>query len=211
MPPLQYYRELNIALGCVASFILIIIPPTSGRKAVRLRNAAIINDLSSLYSVLMTAWISKEGEDQEQIAEKNIAPESVTEDNEKKASITDKIPRRERKWVQSFREKILPLAQQMQGLKRQTLTAKWEGNLRGAWPIEEYITLVEKEFDMLAALTQVRTYAHATRSKVSIHFIQTFGALTHLDPSWRLSLNHQTLILNPDFVSSLFTNKKMKS
>lgn len=44
-------------LGAGASFVMMMLPPTSGRKAVRQRNAASITSLERLYGFLLSVWI----------------------------------------------------------------------------------------------------------------------------------------------------------
>ena len=83
--------------------------------------------------------------------------------------------------------------ERLQALRAQTATAKWEGNLRGAWPIEEYNELLDKESAMLMALAQLSS------------------ALQHLSGEWRVSLNRGTLVLNPEFVSFSFFFLWLKS
>lgn len=163
------------------------IPPTSARKAVRIKNATVIGELSSLYALLMSAWIMEE-EDETQDNKSKVKsksrPVSVNGDVEKGQSADDSSPNQSSsKWGNEFRSRFIPLATQLQALRAQTTVAKWEGNLRGVWPFEEYSALLDKEFEMLSSLAQLSS------------------ALRHLDPEWRMSLNKGTLVLNPNFVS----------
>ena len=52
-------RFLFVVIGCVASFIVMFVPPKSARKAVRVRNATAISGLSNIYLALTSTWISK--------------------------------------------------------------------------------------------------------------------------------------------------------
>ena len=143
------------------------IPPTSGRKAVRLRNAALITELSHLYSLLMTAWIHDDSHDGNSALHPESGMGSDDDDDEKKLGSGAGAPagvRARPRWAKDFRQRILPLALQISSLRQQTMTARWEGNIRGAWPAEEYDRLVDKESDILVALAQVRnvcTWCHA--------------------------------------------------
>lgn len=103
------------------------LPPKSGRKAVRLRNAATMSTLSYLYSDIMAAWISS-----------GASP---------KGNNAELLPR--------LRHKFLGLAQQIQAVKMQTMVAKWEGSLRGAWPGDEYLKLAGVQADMMSSLALV--------------------------------------------------------
>lgn len=103
------------------------LPPTSGRKAVRLRNATTIMSISEAYSFLISTWIGKQKET-------------------RSASLT---------WLQEFREKLISLSDQAQSVKQMTELAKWEGSIRGKWPVEEYYQLVDAEYEMISGLAQV--------------------------------------------------------
>ena len=107
------------------------LPPKSGRKAVRLRNASLLTSLSSLYSDIISTWISSEG----------------TTNIQKPQSAND--------WVAGVREKIVSLAAQLQALKQQTTLAQWEGSIRGSWPFDEYMRLAEEQQRILGNLSLV--------------------------------------------------------
>lgn len=124
--------------------------PTSGRKAVRQRNASVITELSSLYASLMSNWISQQSDNVATSAHAGV--EEKGNDLEGDSSV--KVPISP-VWVTGFRERLIGLAAQIQALRLQTAVAKWEGNIRGVWPIEEYMNLVNTESDMLAAIAQV--------------------------------------------------------
>lgn len=111
-------------------------PPTSGRKAVRLRNASIITGISEIYAFLMSTWIG-------------------TQTYQKKTRTAPAT------WSVDFRAKLLALADQIQSVKQMTELAKWEGSIRGKWPAEEYEKLVLAESEMISGLAQVRVpYLH---------------------------------------------------
>lgn len=113
------------------------LPPQSGRRAVRRRNAAVISNISYIYSHLMSTWISDSD-----IEATEMQP--LTERAGDKAL-----------WKLQLRQKILGVSEQIQALRTQTAFAKWEGNIRGAWPFEEYNRLIVVEGEMVAALAQV--------------------------------------------------------
>ena len=105
------------------------IPPTSSRKAVRLRNASSLTGLSSVYTFLIATWIS--------------ASPSSSKDTPN--------PR----WLLGFRSKLLALGQEIQTIRGLTELARWEGSVRGAWPADEYRRLVDVQSGMIASLAQV--------------------------------------------------------
>ncbi len=121
--------------GSAASFIIMMLPPKSGRKAVRLRNASTIAGLSYLFSHLTTIWLG--------------SAESFEPVRQEKG---DDI---RRSWPLELREKVVALAEQLQDLRVRTVMSKWEGSVRGAWAFEEYNRLIELQDNMLANLILV--------------------------------------------------------
>ncbi|KAI0764943.1 hypothetical protein C8Q74DRAFT_1430417 [Fomes fomentarius] len=125
-------RWVTVMIGSAASFIIMMLPPKSGRKAVRLSNASTIAGLSYLFSHLTTIWMR--------------SAESFEPVRQEKG---DDI---RRMWPPELREKVVALAEQIQDLRVRTVMSKWEGSVRGAWAFEEYNRLVELQDDMLANL-----------------------------------------------------------
>jgi hypothetical protein len=117
--------------GSAASFIVMMLPPTSGRKAVRLRNASSITAISNAYGFLVSAWIAA------------------------KPPSSQEVP--DTKWATDFRGRLLALGQEIGTIRGQTSMARWEGSIRGAWPFDEYMALVDVQSDMIAGLAQVRS------------------------------------------------------
>ena len=105
-------------------------PPKSGRKAVRLRAAASIDELGHVYTMLMSAWI--------------------VEDDPRKD-----VPYSFTNWVKPFRGRLVAITAQIQASKQQMMFAAWEGNIRGRWPKDEYFKLTEVQEEMIAVLSQV--------------------------------------------------------
>lgn len=106
------------------------LPPKSGRKAVRLRAAATIDALGHVYTSLMSAWITET-------------------DTGKEVSYTSS------NWVKGFRARLIAVASRVLAGKEQIMLASWEGGIRGGWPKEEYIRLTEVQEEMIAVLAQV--------------------------------------------------------
>jgi hypothetical protein len=121
---------LLLISGSAASFIVMMLPPTSSRKAVRLRNASAITGISEIYGFLISTWIGTQTHQKKTLA----APAT---------------------WMEDFRIKLIGLSDQIQTAKQMTELAKWEGNIRGKWPIEEYQALIEAELQMISGLAQV--------------------------------------------------------
>ncbi len=106
------------------------LPPKSGRKAVRLRAATSIDALGHVYTSLMSAWITES-------------------DSGKDSSFTSS------NWVKSFRARLIAVSSQVIAGKEQMMLAAWEGSIRGRWPHEEYTELTEVQEEMIAVLSQV--------------------------------------------------------
>ncbi|KAH9896908.1 hypothetical protein C8Q73DRAFT_642067 [Cubamyces lactineus] len=158
-------RWVLVMIGSAASFILMMLPPKSGRKAVRLRNASVLSGISYLYSHLTSLWLSADG------------PFDRAADGK-----DGDVPH---KWPADLRAKFLTLANQLQDLRMRTAMSKWEGSIRGAWPVEDYNKLLEAESDMLSSLVLLG------------------GALANLDPDLRKATLPYTHVLNPHFISDV--------
>ncbi|KZT02812.1 uncharacterized protein LAESUDRAFT_729774 [Laetiporus sulphureus 93-53] len=130
--PVAWRRFVLVIIGSVASFVVMILPPTSARKSVRLRCSSTISSLSSLYQHLMSAWIN----------------DRAFDDSEKGGS-------EESKWAQQFRERFIGVSQDIQLLKAQASIAKFEGNVRGTWASEEYNRLADVEGEIAVNLAVI--------------------------------------------------------
>jgi hypothetical protein len=113
------------------------LPPKSGRKAVRMRNALSIASLSNAYGFVLSAWIRMREADEG--AEKTkvdlLSPQGS--------------------WPAAFRAQLLALGEEMATIRALTGLAKWEGSIRGKWPAAEYARLVDVQVEMIAVLAQV--------------------------------------------------------
>ncbi|KAF8504548.1 hypothetical protein F5888DRAFT_760893 [Russula emetica] len=117
-----------VLIGCTATFIIMMCPPKSGRKAVRLRAATSIDELGHVYTMLMSAWIMRV-------------------ESRKDVPFTS--------WVKPFRRRLIVVTAQLHAGKQQMMLATWEGSVRGRWPKEEYIKLTEVQEEMIAVLAQL--------------------------------------------------------
>ncbi|KAJ7186248.1 hypothetical protein B0H12DRAFT_1173827 [Mycena haematopus] len=121
-------RWALVVVGSAASFIVMMLPPTSGRKAVRTRNANAIASLASAYGFLLSAWIDIR--------------------DELKATTPGG-------WPAAFRTQMLALGEELHTIRGLTELAKWEGSIRGKWPAAEYTQLVDVQVEMIAVLAQL--------------------------------------------------------
>ncbi|KII87451.1 hypothetical protein PLICRDRAFT_163585 [Plicaturopsis crispa FD-325 SS-3] len=127
-------RFTLVIIGCAASFIIMLIPPKSGRKAVRVRNAYAVTGLSNLYSKLLAHWIADRKHERMDEGKDGLAPA---------------------KWLTDFRLQLVTQADQLTYIRQLTASAVWEGNIRGKWPVEEYTSLVNTEIQLVVGLAQL--------------------------------------------------------
>jgi len=156
-------RWVLVMIGCLASFIVMMLPPKSGRKAVRLRNASSVVALSKIYGFLTSIWISSSSH--RKVAAANAPAE----------------------WTSDFLTRLVAQAQEINTIRDLTRLARWEGNIRGAWPSEEYFRLAEVQTEMVSGLAQLG------------------GALSHLEDNWRHTFLHSTKVLNPHFIADVMS------
>lgn len=165
-PSSEFLLDLFLYLGSTAAFIIMMLPPSSGRKAVRHRNASVITGLGNLYSFLMSTWLSDAP-----LSNKAVEPESDSSttiddnrDTQKQldAEATPALsqpdlshPIHSVRWLDKFRVRLLSLSDELNALKQLTMTATWEGSIRGKWPAEEYTALLDAEGEMLIGLALV--------------------------------------------------------
>lgn len=132
------------------------LPPTSGRKAVRHRNASSVVALSNIYGFLISIWINSSPQEKSQ----SPAPPG---------------------WIREFRLKLIALAEQIHTVGELTELAKWEGSIRGAWPAEEYTRLIDVQTEMISSLAQVGPAFHNESSTDKFMVISSLVA--HWDSS----------------------------
>ncbi|CAE6435306.1 unnamed protein product [Rhizoctonia solani] len=168
-------RVVLVLVGFAASFVMMILPPQSSRKALRLGTASTVSQISQLYGLLISSWLTVEEEAED---EKADGKEDPTAENKPTSHPYEK-------WQPAFRAKLMSVASALAAQKMQMVTVKWERNIRGGWPAEHYEKLLEVQIKMLSDL------------------IQLAGALSVLSPKWRNRLLHKTSFLNPNLISDV--------
>ncbi|KAF7369614.1 hypothetical protein MVEN_00292200 [Mycena venus] len=128
-------RWALVVTGSAASFIVMMFPPKSGRKAVRTRNASSISSLANAYGFLISAWIGMRNPDEG-------------------ATTSEKLASQEG-WAAAFRAQLLAIGEELHTIRALTELAKWEGSIRGKWPAAEYARLVDVQVEMIAVLAQL--------------------------------------------------------
>ncbi|KAJ3987146.1 hypothetical protein F5890DRAFT_1571904 [Lentinula detonsa] len=196
---IAWKRFTLVIIGSTAAFIMMMLPPTSGRKAVRYRNASLISGLGNLYSFLMSTWMSDAplkdkavepgseissgpNEDRRELDEKTGLPGTETAPPVSQPRLLHSV-----RWLNEFRVRLLSLSDELNSLKQLTMTATWEGSIRGKWPAEEYNALLDAEGEMLVGLALLG------------------GALAHLNDESRISFMHDTRVLNPNLITDVMS------
>ncbi|KAG8992832.1 hypothetical protein FRB94_006979 [Tulasnella sp. JGI-2019a] len=182
-------RVVCVSIGSAAAMILMLLPPQSMRRDVRLSNAATLEDISGLYAGLLSKWL---GEIDKSAMEANADQDANTEAGTVMSE--DEIAAKEAKdnnhslasyeqWAPVFRSRLIKVSARLNALQVQTEGAKWEGSIRGEWPFEKYANLV------------------AVQSKMVGNLVQLSSSLGALSPSWRRTLLYKTPVLNPNLVT----------
>ncbi|KAG8732844.1 hypothetical protein FRC10_000576 [Ceratobasidium sp. 414] len=138
-------RVVLVLVGFGASFVMMLLPPQSSRKALRLSNASTISAISQIYGLLISSWLTAEEEVEDEEVKGEIG---VTEEDKP-------MSRPYEKWTPAFRAKLLSVAGHLAAQKLQMKTIKWERNIRGGWPAEHYEKLLEVQTTMISDLIQI--------------------------------------------------------
>lgn len=180
---------------------MMLLPPQSRRRDVRLSNAATLEDISGLYAGLLSRWLGEIDQPANPQSSGRASPDLHTDDAEPETMMSDDEAADEarnnnhslasyEKWAPVFRSRLIKVSARLRALQVQTESAKWEGNTRGEWPFDKYARLV------------------AVQSKMVGNLVQLSSSLGALSPAWRRTLLHKTPVLNPNLVggSSLWVS-----
>jgi hypothetical protein len=95
---------------------MMLLPPQSSRKALRLSNASTISEISKIYGLLISSWLTVE----EEIEDEEVKGNLTSSKEEKPLSHPYD------KWTPAFRAKLITVAGQLAAQKLQMQTVKWE-------------------------------------------------------------------------------------
>ena len=95
---------------------MMLLPPQSSRKALRLGSASTISDISQIYGILISSWLTVEEEDEDK--ETNGAMDKEEE--------SKPVSHPYEKWTPAFRAKLIAVATRLGAQKLQMNTIKWE-------------------------------------------------------------------------------------
>ncbi|KAI0297584.1 hypothetical protein B0F90DRAFT_1819180 [Multifurca ochricompacta] len=121
--PASWRRWTLAMIGCGASFIMMMLPPMSGRQAVRLRAATSINALSHVYTSLISAWITEGNEGKD-------VPEAAMMLASWEGGIRGRWPQEEYSKLTEVQEEMIGVLAQLGGALWK-LDTKWRLSLLG--------------------------------------------------------------------------------
>ncbi|KAJ7447940.1 hypothetical protein B0H11DRAFT_351668 [Mycena galericulata] len=179
---LGWKRALLVMIGFVAGAIVMMFPrPTSSRTLVRRTLAATLQELGGIFGSEIEAFLAEEA----RARSGNYGKENIDWiDNVLSQGGTSPKERRIRKMTQ----RVLAVFERLQGLAPSLKTARWEPQVQGLWPHEQYELLHNKETKLITSLSLLG------------------GAFSKLDPKWCSILVHRTPFLNPNLLSDIFSN-----
>ncbi|KAF7330042.1 hypothetical protein MKEN_00268300 [Mycena kentingensis (nom. inval.)] len=177
---LGWRRAVLVIVGFVAAGIMMLFPrPSSGRVLVRRTLAASLQELGCLFGLEVEAFLAEEAKakaghvEREQVDYLDEQPSGTVSAKEKR--------------VRKVSGRILTVMQRLQGLAPSLATARWEPQVQGLWPYEQYQFLHQKTLKLATSIALLG------------------GAFSKLDPTWCSILVERTPFLNPSLLSDIFS------
>ncbi|KAF7367705.1 hypothetical protein MSAN_00834300 [Mycena sanguinolenta] len=180
---LGWKRALLVMIGFTAGGIVMLFPrPTSSRTLVRRTLAAILREQGSIFGKEVEAFLAEEARARSGHFEKETidwVDQFATGEDEPKVS-----PKEKRIWTVAHR--VVVVFERLQALAPSLKMARWEPQVQGLWPHEQYELLHMKQTKLITTLSLIA------------------GAFSKLDPKWCSILVHRTPFLNPNLLSDIF-------
>ncbi|KAF7311860.1 hypothetical protein MIND_00196700 [Mycena indigotica] len=177
---LGWRRALLVMIGFTGAGIIMLFPrPTSSRTLVRRTVAASLHEIGFLFGQQVEDFLAEETRaraghlEKEEIDHLDMTPR-------------DKVSPKERR-IRRVSQRILILIERLQGLAPSLVTARWEPQVQGLWPHDQYAALHQKELRLATCLALLT------------------GAFSKLDPTWCSILVERTPFLNPNLLSDIFS------
>ncbi|PPQ95766.1 hypothetical protein CVT26_015853 [Gymnopilus dilepis] len=172
---LGWKRALLVIIGFTAAFIVMLFPtPLSSRVLVRKTLAAVIAESGNIIGGEIEAFLAEEERVRNGIYDQ--APELGK----------DRLSMKERR-VRRISGRVMAVSTRLRYIRPSLGTAKFEPQLSGTWPAEEY----------------ERLFTLQTRVLLSLALLVT--SFAKLDEKWCSALVHRTPFMNPNFLSDVFT------
>ncbi|KAJ7207441.1 hypothetical protein GGX14DRAFT_698162 [Mycena pura] len=171
-------RALLVVIGFVAAGIIMLFPrPSSSRTLVRRTLAATLEEMGNIFGKEVEAFLAEEARARAGPAEK----EEIDCLDEDKGKVSPKERRARR-----VAARIFAVLDRLRSLAPSLRTARWEPQIHGLWPHEQYASLHAKELKFATSLALLTS---------------TFSKL---DTTWCSILVHRTPFLNPNLLSDVF-------
>ncbi|KAJ7093436.1 hypothetical protein B0H15DRAFT_832325 [Mycena belliarum] len=176
---LGWKRALLVAIGFTASAIVMMFPrPTSSRVLVRRTLAATLQELGHIFQQEVEAFLAEEARARSGEYEKETIDFSDTNGHA--------VSPKERR-IHRVGRRALDVLERLQGVAPSLKTGRWEPQVQGLWPYEQYELLYSKQTKLVTSLALLA------------------GAFSRLDTKWCSILVHRTPFLNPNLLSDIFS------
>ncbi|KAF9527115.1 hypothetical protein CPB83DRAFT_856773 [Crepidotus variabilis] len=181
---LGWKRALLVIIGFTAGFIVMLFPnPISSRVLVRKSIAAILNETGNIFATEIEAFLAEEAS-----ARKSAnTDQDIKDDSEKHIDEESEKASKKEDRIKTTGRRALAIATRLKEIRPSLTFARFEPQLSGSWPSEDYGKLFELEARCLSSL---------------ILLITSFGKL---DEKWCSVLVHKTPFMNPNFLSDVFS------
>ncbi|KAJ7745343.1 hypothetical protein B0H16DRAFT_977704 [Mycena metata] len=175
-------RALLVIIGFTAGAIVMMFPrPTSARTLVRRTLAATLKELGSIFGQEVEAFLAEEARARSGHYEK----ETIDWVDQATAAEQPKLTPKEQR-IRKVAARVLVVFERLRGQTPSLKMGRWEPQVQGRWPHEQYELLHAKESKLITALGLLA------------------GAFSKLDPKWCSLLVHRTPFLNPNLLSDVF-------
>ncbi|KAJ7328509.1 hypothetical protein DFH08DRAFT_884074 [Mycena albidolilacea] len=181
---LGWKRAVLVMIGFTAGGIVMLFPrPTSSRTLVRRTLAATLREQGSIFGKEVEAFLAEEVRARSGHLEKeetiDWVDQGTADEDEPKVS-----PKERR--IRKVAHRVLVVFERLQGLAPSLKMGRWEPQVQGSWPHEQYELLHAKELKLITTLSLLA------------------GAFSKLDAKWCSILVHRTPFLNPNLLSDIF-------
>ncbi|KAK7008046.1 hypothetical protein R3P38DRAFT_3211693 [Favolaschia claudopus] len=182
---LGWKRAVLVMIGFTAGGIMMLFPrPTSSRVLVRRTLAATLREQGSIFGSEVEAFLAEEARARSGHFETE-AIDWVDQGIQGEDEDVLKVSPKERR-IRRVAHRVLVVFERLQGLAPSLQTSRWEPQVQGLWPHEQYGILYAKETNLTTSLSLIA------------------GAFTNLDAKWCSILVHRTPFLNPNLLSDIF-------
>ncbi|KAM0786792.1 hypothetical protein ACM66B_002226 [Microbotryomycetes sp. NB124-2] len=173
---LAWKRALLVIIGIAAALVAMLFPrPQTTRALVRRTHATCINEIGRLYAAIISGWISEDQHDEETVEDEPLIKSGGAQSPSAFGQHVEK----------AARARMLAVYLKLNGSRQHIIESAYEPSLRGDWPREEYLELLQTQLTLLQAVGQIES------------------GLLRLEPEWRRQLTHSTVFLHSELVADV--------